>query len=274
MYLKSELGASQNECSRFSRTYICKQQSVGFLGDPLRIAYEICIRYVLPTSCSLIPERVRIGTHLNFSVIDGCCGNRATALIHDLLEQSPVRVTKDFVILDSDDIALGNLHSRIPPHDGIGRKEQLQFLLQRNGKGIDVNGRRVATNRLYRITELDAFSGDYAAGICDLHRESGDPFDLRLVQIGAGRESPRIVHEHADAEALTVLVAKTIDVAVLHTHHLLTPIDDADICISSPLQLCDVQRMINKLFHGTIVLTIRMSVDNLGLRLSILCTSK
>src|SRR5262245_65295306 len=100
MYLKSELGASQNECSRFSWTYICKQQFVGFLRDPLRIAYEICIRYVLPTSCSLIPERVRIGTHLNFSVIDGRCANRAPALIDDLLEHSPARLTQDCVILD------------------------------------------------------------------------------------------------------------------------------------------------------------------------------
>src|SRR5262245_15635766 len=111
MYLKSELGASENECGRFSRTYICKQQFVGFLGDALRIAYEICIRYVLPTRCSLVPEGVRIGAHLNLGVSDGCCSNRATALINDLLEQSPVRVTKEFLIPDGDDIALGNLHS-------------------------------------------------------------------------------------------------------------------------------------------------------------------
>src|SRR5215470_9213198 len=111
MYLKSELGTSKNECSRFRRTYICKQQFVGFLGNPIGIAYEICTRYVLPPSGSLIPEGVRIGTHLDLCVIDRCCGNRATALIDDLLEQGTVRVTKVFLIPDGDDIALGNLHS-------------------------------------------------------------------------------------------------------------------------------------------------------------------
>src|SRR5262249_2751217 len=160
------------------------------------------------------------------------------------------------------------------------------------GKGVDLNRSPIATDHLHRVAEVDAFSGNHTAGVCNLHCKSGDALDLRFVEIGAGGESPRIVHEDADAEALTVLVADTVDVAVLDAHYLLTPIDDADIGIASPLQLCDVQRVIDEILHEAILcyepqrhrdtkaqrplwfLTARNSLDNLAFRFSTLCMSK
>ena len=63
--LQRQLGTAQNQGRRLCRTRICGQELNGFIGDTLGIAGIVGFQNVFPTSGSLLPKRVRIGSHLN-----------------------------------------------------------------------------------------------------------------------------------------------------------------------------------------------------------------
>src|SRR5215510_10860009 len=216
--LKCELGAVENERRVLPRTYLGREQCDGLGRDTFGVPNQVSIGDVLPAAGALIAERIRMGASLHLGIADSCCRNRTTTLVEDLFDEGAFRIRKEFMIAYRDGIGFGNPHAGIPAKDFVSAEEQIEFLFQRDGKRIDFDRGCVLSGAPNGTPQIHGRARNPGAGHRNLNREGRYTLDFGLCDKRAGRESPGIADENANAESLAVLITDTINISIFHTN--------------------------------------------------------
>ncbi len=242
VHLEGQLSGSQNDGHGPPGTLRGSQQGYCFLADAPGATGQVHGFDELVAARALVAaEGVGIGALLHL-VLAYSRGLQARPALDDLLlNKGALRAGKGLVFTEEGHVAFGHLYPLRAAHGSIGRQEKLDFLLQRDLKRIHLHWRAVSGDVNHRWPQVHVLGLDQGAGFGDLDGQGGHPVHLGWFQVGAGGKAPGTVNDHPHAEALVLRAGEGLHHPVLDSDALTLQPHDADVGITSALNLSQVQ---------------------------------
>ena len=166
-----------------------------------------------------------------------------------MLDSRAFRGCEALLVLPELHAALRHLDLRLALHEASGLDQQGDLVGERDREGIHLDRRLPPGDRGLHRRERDRGDAESGGSARDPRSQRGAALGLGRRGVGAGRETPCSVHQHAHAEPQRAGLLERRHPPVLHLEKLGSGLHEANVGVGGACELGGVQGAIEDLVH-------------------------